>query len=57
MRLQPHYLCPKGVKTRRIKGRPRIRVGDVKVCYVRIKRRWIRVGTLCLHCRQFHAEI
>jgi len=57
MKLQPHYFCPKGVKGKRRKGEPRIRKGDVKVCYVRIKRRWTRVGTLCLHCRQFTAEI
>lgn len=57
MRLQPHYFCPNGVKSRRRKGAPSVRKGDVKVCYVRIKRRWVRVGTICLHCRQFTPEI
>ena len=57
MKLQPHYFCPNGVKTRKRKGQPKVRRGDVKVCYVRIKRRWVRVGTICLHCRQFTVEI
>ena len=57
MKVERHYFCPKGVKGKRRKGVPRIRMGDVKVCYVRIKRRWVRVGTICLHCRQFTAEI
>jgi len=57
MKLQPHYFCPNGVKTRRRKGQPRVRKGDVKACYVRIKRRWVRIGTLCLNCCQFTAEI
>ena len=54
MRLQPHYLCPRGRKRRRP---PRIRQGDVKACYVRIRRRWVRVGTFCLDCREFAPEL
>jgi len=54
MKLQPHYFCPRGKKTRKP---PRIRKGDVKACYVRIKRRWVRVGTLCLHCGEFVSDI
>jgi len=36
---------------------PRIRQGDVKACYVRIRRRWVRVGTLCLDCAEFVSEL
>ena len=54
MKLDPHYFCPKGRKTRRP---PRIRKGDVKACYVRIRRRWVRVGTICLDCAEFVSEL
>jgi len=56
-RLPPHYFCPAGRKEPRRKGRSRVRKGDVRACYVRIRRRWVRVGTLCLHCRTFTPEI
>ena len=54
MKLQPHYFCPKGPKSR---TKPRIRKGDVKACYVRINRRWVRIGTICLDCGQFASEL
>ncbi|MGB5924582.1 MAG: hypothetical protein WBH01_00590 [Dehalococcoidia bacterium] len=54
MKLQPHYFCPKAPKTR---TKPRIRKGDVKTCYVRIKRRWVRIGTICLDCGEFVSEL
>jgi len=54
MKLQPHYFCPKGPKSR---TKPRIRKGDVKACYVRIKRRWVRIGTICLDCGEFVSEL
>lgn len=54
MKLQPHYLCPRAPRSR---TNPRIRKGDVKACYVRINRRWRRVGTICLHCLQFAPEL
>jgi hypothetical protein len=57
MKLQPHYLCPHGHRTRNRRGKLGPRKGDVKACYVRIRRRWLRVGTLCLHCRQFTPEL
>jgi len=50
-------LLPQGVKPPRRSRRPRVRKGDVKACYVRIKRQWVRVGTLCLHCREFAPEL
>ena len=57
MKLQPHYFCPRGVKPPRPSRRPRVRTGDVKTCYVRIRRRWTRVGTLCRHCREFVPDL
>jgi len=54
MKLQPHYFCPKGPKSR---TKPRVRKGDVKACYVRIKRRWVRIGTICLDCGEFASEL
>jgi hypothetical protein len=54
MKLQPHYFCP---NTPKGKTKPRVRKGDVKTCYVRIKRRWLRIGTICLHCGQFVSEL
>jgi len=36
---------------------PRIRKGDVKACYVRIRRRWVSVGTICLDCAEFVSEL
>ena len=54
MKLQPHYFCPKAPKS---STRPRVRKGDVKACYVRIKRRWVRIGTICLDCGQFVSEL
>ena len=57
MKLQPHYFCPRGVKPRKRAGTPRIRKGDVKACYIRINRRWTRVGTICLRCAEFVSEL
>jgi hypothetical protein len=57
MKLQPHYFCPKGPKSRKRKGEPSVRKGDIKACYVRIKRRWVRIGTICLDCGQFVSEL
>jgi len=36
---------------------PRIRKGDVKSYYVRIRRRWVRVGTICLDCAEFAPDL
>jgi len=57
MKLQPHYFCPGGITNIDRRGKQSPPKGDVKACYVRIKRRWVRVGTLCLHCRRFTPEI
>lgn len=58
MKIQPHYLCPRGHRTRNRRRKLGPRKGDVKVCYVRLgQRRWLRVGTLCLDCRRFTPEI
>jgi len=54
MKLQPHYFCPGGRKTRKP---PRVRKGDVKACYVRIWRGWVRVGTPCLDWSDFVSEL
>jgi len=54
MRLQPHYYCPRVPRARRNRG---VRQGDVKAVYVGLSRRWRRIGTICLHCRQFVPEI
>ena len=50
MELQPHYFCPKANKSRTLSS---ILKGDVKACYVRTRRRWVRVGILCLNCCGF----
>jgi hypothetical protein len=57
MKLQPHYFCSGAPRLTGPRGRIRVPRGDVKACYVRIRRRWTRVGTLCLHCRQFVSEL
>jgi len=54
MKLQPHYFCPNAPGS---KTKPGVPKGDVKTCYVRIKRRWVRIGTICLHCGQFVSEL
>jgi hypothetical protein len=54
MKLQPHYFCPNAPRS---KTKPGVPKGDVKTCYVRIKRRWVRIGTICLHCGQFVSEL
>jgi hypothetical protein len=57
MKLQPHYFCPKGHRTRNRRRKLGPRKGDVKACYIRIKRRWTRIGTICLDCGQFASEL
>jgi len=54
MRLQPHYYCHRAPRARRKGG---VRQGDVKACYVRIRRRRTRIGTFSLHCRRFAPEL
>ena len=54
MKLQPHYFCPNAPRS---STKPGIRKGDAKACYVRIKRRWVRIGTICLDCGQLVPEL
>jgi hypothetical protein len=56
-KLQKHIPCPQGsVSLSRLPTGYPLPAGDIKTVYARIKRRWVRVGWLCLDCHRFQPD-
>jgi len=55
-KLQPHWYCPKGIPTKKLTLAGReilVPMGDIKTIYHCKGKRWVKIGTLCLHCLEF----